>query len=33
VLAAVLTVTLVATALMAAGRALENHFARWRAGA
>jgi ABC-type nitrate/sulfonate/bicarbonate transport system permease component len=32
VLAAVLTMTLLATALMAIGRALENHFARWRAG-
>ena len=32
VLAAVLVMTLLATALMAAGRALENYFARWRAG-
>lgn len=32
VLAAVLTMTLLATALMAIGRAVENYFARWRAG-
>lgn len=32
VLAAVFTVTLLATALMAIGRALENYFARWKAG-
>jgi NitT/TauT family transport system permease protein len=32
VLAAVLTITLVATALMAIGRAIENYFARWKAG-
>jgi NitT/TauT family transport system permease protein len=32
VLAAVLTITLLATALMAIGRAIENYFARWRAG-
>jgi len=32
VLAAVLTMTLLATLLMAIGRALENHFARWKAG-
>lgn len=32
VLAAVLAMTLLATALMALGRALENYFARWRAG-
>lgn len=33
VLAGVLTITLVATALMAVGRAVENYFARWKAGA
>lgn len=32
VLAGVLTITLVATGLMALGRAIENHFARWKAG-
>jgi ABC-type nitrate/sulfonate/bicarbonate transport system permease component len=32
VLAAVLTITLLATSLMAIGRAIENHFARWKAG-
>lgn len=32
VLAGVLTITLVATALMAVGRAIENYFARWKAG-
>jgi NitT/TauT family transport system permease protein len=32
VLAAVLTITLLATVLMAIGRALENYFARWKAG-
>jgi ABC-type nitrate/sulfonate/bicarbonate transport system permease component len=32
VLAAVLTITLLATALMGIGRAVENWFARWRAG-
>src|SRR6185503_14271721 len=31
VLAAVLVITVLATLLMAAGRALENHFARWKA--
>lgn len=33
VLAVVLTITLLATALMGIGRALENHFARWKVGA
>ena len=33
VLGAVLTITLLATLLMAIGRAIENHFARWKAGA
>ena len=33
VLASVLTMTLLATVLMALGRAVENYFARWRAGA
>jgi hypothetical protein len=28
----VLTITLVATALMGLGRAIENYFARWRVG-
>jgi ABC-type nitrate/sulfonate/bicarbonate transport system permease component len=32
VLASVLTITLLATLLMALGRAVENYFARWRAG-
>jgi NitT/TauT family transport system permease protein len=32
VLAAVLVVTLLATILMALGRAIENYFARWKAG-
>ena len=32
VLAAVLAMTLLATALMAVGRAVENYFARWKAG-
>ena len=32
VLAAVLTITLLATVLMAIGRAIENYFARWKAG-
>jgi ABC-type nitrate/sulfonate/bicarbonate transport system permease component len=32
VLAAVLAVTLLATALMGLGRILENHFARWKVG-
>src|SRR5436305_13023427 len=32
VLAAVLAITLLATVLMAIGRAIENHFARWKAG-
>ena len=32
VLAAVLTITLLATALMAVGRLVENHFARWKGG-
>ena len=32
VLAAVLVITLLATALMAIGRAIENYFARWKAG-
>ena len=32
VLAAVLAITLLATALMAIGRAIENYFARWKAG-
>jgi ABC-type nitrate/sulfonate/bicarbonate transport system permease component len=32
VLAAVLTITLLATFLMAIGRAIENYFARWKAG-
>jgi ABC-type nitrate/sulfonate/bicarbonate transport system permease component len=32
VLAAVLTITLLATALMTIGRLLENYFARWKAG-
>jgi len=32
VLAAVLTITVLATILMAGGRALENYFARWKAG-
>ena len=32
VLATVLTVTLLATLLMAIGRAIENSFARWRSG-
>jgi NitT/TauT family transport system permease protein len=32
VLAAVLTITLLATILMAIGRAIENYFARWKAG-
>ena len=32
VLAAVLVITLLATILMAIGRAIENHFARWKAG-
>jgi ABC-type nitrate/sulfonate/bicarbonate transport system permease component len=32
VLAAVLTMTLLATVLMAIGRAIENYFARWKAG-
>ena len=33
VLACVLTIMLLATALIGIGRALENYFARWRAGA
>jgi ABC-type nitrate/sulfonate/bicarbonate transport system permease component len=33
VLGAVLTITLLATLLMSIGRAIENHFARWKAGA
>jgi NitT/TauT family transport system permease protein len=33
VLAAVLVITVLATILMAIGRAIENHFARWKAGA
>jgi ABC-type nitrate/sulfonate/bicarbonate transport system permease component len=33
VLASILTITLLATALIGIGRALENYFARWRAGA
>jgi NitT/TauT family transport system permease protein len=32
VLAAVLTITLLATVLMSVGRAIENYFARWKAG-
>jgi ABC-type nitrate/sulfonate/bicarbonate transport system permease component len=32
VLAAVLTITILATILMAVGRAIENYFARWKAG-
>jgi NitT/TauT family transport system permease protein len=32
VLAAVLTITLLATILMGIGRAIENYFARWKAG-
>jgi NitT/TauT family transport system permease protein len=32
VLAAVLTITLLATLLMSVGRGIENYFARWRAG-
>jgi NitT/TauT family transport system permease protein len=32
VLAAVLTITLLATVLMAIGRLIENYFARWKAG-
>lgn len=32
VLAAVMTITLLAAALMAVGRAIENYFARWKAG-
>lgn len=32
VLAAVLAITLLATLLMAVGRSIENHFARWKAG-
>jgi NitT/TauT family transport system permease protein len=32
VLAAVLTVTLLGVVLMAIGRAIENYFARWKAG-
>lgn len=32
VLAVVLTITLLATSLMAVGRAIENYFARWKAG-
>ena len=32
VLAAVLVITVLATILMAIGRAIENHFARWKAG-
>jgi NitT/TauT family transport system permease protein len=32
VLAAVLTITLLATALMGIGRAIENYFARWKVG-
>jgi len=32
VLASVLSITLLATLLMGIGRALENHFARWRVG-
>jgi NitT/TauT family transport system permease protein len=32
VLAAVLTITLLATLLMAVGRAVENYFARWKVG-
>jgi NitT/TauT family transport system permease protein len=32
VLAAVLVITMIATALMAIGRAIENYFARWKAG-
>jgi hypothetical protein len=32
VLAVVLVITLLATALMAIGRAIENYFARWKAG-
>lgn len=32
VLAGVFTITIVATALMALGRAIENYFARWKAG-
>jgi ABC-type nitrate/sulfonate/bicarbonate transport system permease component len=32
VLGAVLTITILATILMAAGRAIENYFARWKAG-
>jgi NitT/TauT family transport system permease protein len=32
VLAAVLVITLLATVLMALGRAIENYFARWKAG-
>jgi NitT/TauT family transport system permease protein len=33
VLASVLVITILATILMGIGRALENYFARWRAGA
>ena len=33
VLGAVLTIMILATILMAAGRAIENYFARWKAGA
>src|SRR5207248_38730 len=33
VLAAVLTIMVLATVLIGIGRALENYFARWRAGA
>jgi ABC-type nitrate/sulfonate/bicarbonate transport system permease component len=33
VLAAILTITLLATALIGLGRAFENYFARWKAGA
>jgi NitT/TauT family transport system permease protein len=32
VLAAVLVTTVLATILMAIGRAIENYFARWKAG-
>ena len=32
VLAAVLTITILATILMSIGRAIENHFARWKQG-
>jgi hypothetical protein len=32
VLASVLTITLLATFLIGVGRAVENYFARWKAG-